>query len=437
MKKVFYFALMLLFVMSCNKKEDIASQAQTEDTNIEYSVIEENEISSADLLKSASKSLADAPGQIDFDILRETYNKAVQNLEPVDTRSGLSPLLYKTVRITYTTKDEKDKDIKVSALIVYPLLRKMDKVMLINHGTHMGIAMVPTYYTSVEAILAASGALCILPDYIGTGESSSHKDLYLNAKVHGTTSKDALLTLLAYAKDKKLLLNKRFDTYVLGYSQGGSVSLATLREIQTLSKKTQEEIRLKKIICGDGPYDLRCTFESFIKDEQNGKPMGLGSVVPCVINSMFNSYPEEMSDYRYEDFFTPWALSTGVPQAIKENKETLCDMMLKFNNAMLSDILDMDYLAENEDAYETLLSMMDRQNLCKGWQPVYPLQFFHCNPDGIVSYDNFVNAYKGLKNSFVLHPDTPSADCLSDCPLGQHIYGMTVMLANVLNGKYY
>jgi len=80
---------------------------------------------------------------------------------------------------------------------------------------------------------------------------------------------------------------------------------------------------------------------------------------------------------------------------------------------------------------------MDRQNLCKGWQPVYPLQFFHCNPDGIVSYDNFVNAYKGLKNNYVLQPDTPSADSISDYPLVQHIYGMTLMLSNVLNGKYY
>jgi len=437
MKQRLYFTLMLLGMISCNQKEDIVSQTQTDNTCIEYSVIEENEISSADLFESASKSLESIPGILGLDILNESFDKAEMSLEPVDTRAGLSPLFYKTVRITYTTKDEKNKDIKASALIVYPRFRKMDKVMLINHGTHMGIAMVPTYYTSVEAIIAASGALCILPDYIGSGESSSHKDLYLNAKVHGTTSKDALLTLLSYAKDKKLQLNKKFDTYILGYSQGGSVSLATLREIQTLSKKAQADIRLKKVICGDGPYDLRCTFESFIKDEQNGKPMGLGSVIPCVINSMFNSYPEEMSGYRYEDFFTPWALSTGVPQAIRDNEETIYDMMVKFNNAMLSEILNMEYISKNPLAYETLMSLMDRQNLCKGWQPVYPLQFFHCNPDGIVSYDNFVNAYKGLKNNYVLQPDTPSADSISDYPLVQHIYGMTLMLSNVLNGKYY
>ena len=44
-------------------------------------------------------------------------------------------------------------------------------------------------------------------------------------------------------------------------------------------------------------------------------------LIPTVINSMFNSYPEEMAGINYEDFFTAWALKTGVPQAIRQNKE--------------------------------------------------------------------------------------------------------------------
>lgn len=98
---------MLLGMISCNQKEDIVSQAQTDNTCIEYSVIEENEISSADLFDSASKSLESIPGILGLDILNESFDKAEMSLEPVDTRAGLSPLFYKTVRITYTTKDEK------------------------------------------------------------------------------------------------------------------------------------------------------------------------------------------------------------------------------------------------------------------------------------------------------------------------------------------
>ena len=64
--------------------------------------------------------------------------------------------------------------------------------MLINHGTQIGAMMIPSNYTSVESVMAATGSLCILPDYIGLGSTSNHPDLYLNSEVHGRTSVDHL-----------------------------------------------------------------------------------------------------------------------------------------------------------------------------------------------------------------------------------------------------
>ncbi|MCQ2344908.1 MAG: alpha/beta hydrolase [Paludibacteraceae bacterium] len=436
MKKNFLLLLAIVAgFVGCNKNE-LPIAPVDEERMVDFSVIEESDVSSTDFYNAVMSPLKTVEG-VDLSELQRAYDATAGRQMVADNNTLCLPLFYRIARITYVTKDAANQDVTVSAQVIYPLLRKINKVMLVNHGTHMGIAMVPTYMTSVEAIVAASGALCILPDYIGVGASSSHPDLYLNAEVHGRTSTDALFALLAFAKQKNVNLDKKFDTYILGYSQGGSVSLATLRTIQSLPASQQAQLRIKKVICGDGPYDLRCTFESFVADEQAGKTMGLGSVVPLVINSMFNSYPDEMGQYNYEDFFTPWALSTGVPQAVRNNDETICDMMIRLNDAKLSDILNMDYVENNPEAYNTLLSMMDRQNLCNGWQPRYPLQFFHCNPDGIVSYNNFVNAYTGLRNSYVLTPDTPSSSIVGGNPLLQHIYGMTVMLSNVLLGKYY
>lgn len=433
-KRILLLLAIFASLVGCNKNEPVASV--DEERVVEFTVLEESDVSSTDFFETVTSPLKTVEG-IDLGELHQAYNTAVGGMEIADNKTMTLPLFYRIARITYVTKDAANQDVTVSALVIYPLLRKIDKVMLVNHGTHMGVAMVPTYMTSVEAIVAASGALCILPDYIGVGASSDHPDLYLNAEVHGRTSTDALFALLSFAKQKKVNLDKKFDTYILGYSQGGSVSLATLRTIQSLPASQQAQLRIKKVICGDGPYDLRCTFESFVADEQAGKVMGLGSVIPLVINSMFNSYPDEMAQFNYEDFFTPWALSTGVPQAVQTNDENVLDMMIRLNDAKLSDILNMDYVENNPDAYNTLLAMMDRQNLCSGWQPRYPLQFFHCNPDGIVSYNNFVNAYAGLQNSYVLTPDTPSSSIMGGNPLLEHVYGMTVMMTNVLLGKYY
>lgn len=439
-KHLFIITALIMSMVSCQKEE--AGNVSTEDSagihQMNYTILEENEITSEELF-SAATALEEFTGKEVINNLRNSFNEAACNQVTVEgTKSIIPPLLYKTAKISYITKDQANKDVAVSALIVYPALRKMDKVLLINHGTHVGKMMVPTNYTSVEAVLAATGALCILPDYVGVGGSSIHCDNYLNSEVNGRTSVDALFTLFDYAKKKKLSLASNYKTYVVGYSQGGAVSLAALRQIQRLTPKEKEQVKLKRVICGDGPYDLRATFEQYVQDDQQGQKMGIGAVVPLVINGMFCSYPKELGKYNYEDFFTEWALSTGVPQAVRENNAGILDILGRMAGAKLSDILNMDFIEENPKAYNTLLSMMDKQNLCKGWSPAYPLKFLHCNPDGVVPFVNMTKAVEGLKNSYVETPDEIEINtCLMSGPLAQHVYGMAILVERFLLGRYY
>lgn len=440
MKKKFLIAsaIILAGFSSCMDNEILESQGQVQSVEPSFTVVEESEISSNELYEM---TLGDMKNSIDCNIFEGVDDAYKQANESQIDNSGtstkaLAPLFYNVVKIEYQTLDQNMAPVNASALIVYPRFRKMDKVMLINHGTQIGLAMIPTKYTSVEAIMAATGALCILPDYIGLGSTSNHPDLYLNHEVHGRTSVDALLALLDYAKAKKLSLSDDYKSYIVGYSQGGSVSLASLRRVQQLDEATQKRINLEKVYCGDGPYNLRRTFETYVEDFEQGKKMGLGAVIPLVINSMFNSYPAEVADLNYEDFFTEWALSTGVPQAIHNNEETIIDMMLKFNGKNLDDILNLEYTAAHPDHLARLLSLMDRQNLCRGWKPEYSLKLLHSNPDGVVPFSNFEEAVEGLSNekveTKVLNINTK---LLSD-PLLQHIYGMLAMIEEVLSGKF-
>ncbi len=440
MKKKLFIALAIAFagLSSCTDKEVSEIQGQTDSNEPTFTVINESQVTEQELY---DMTVGDMKKSVDSDIFegvdgayKEVNNRQLS--EQGASTKAFAPLLYNVVRIEYQTLDQDMVPVNASALIVYPLLRKMDKVMLINHGTQIGFAMVPTQYTSVEAIMAATGALCILPDYIGLGSTSKHPDLYLNHEVHGRTSVDALLALLDYAKAKRLPLEKTYKSYIVGYSQGGSVSLASLRRVQQLDEATQKRINLDKVYCGDGPYDLRRTFETYLEDYENGKKLGLGSVIPLVINSMFNSYPSEVTDMKYEDFFTKWALSTGVPQAIKNNKENIIDMMLKFNGKSLGDILNMDYITEHPDHLAKLLELMDRQNLCHGWQPEYKLKLLHGNPDGVVPFSNFEEAVEGLSNKNVETKVLNNNSILLTEPLLQHIYGMTVMLEEILSGRF-
>ena len=425
-------ALAAAALVSCSREE---SPAVAEDQTIqEFTVIDETEQTGAELFNAAVDPIAGIADEEMLAKVREAFQESCTRLEAeADPQTkSVAPLLYKTVKITYETVDQDNQPVTASALIVYPLLRKMKQVLLINHGTHMGAMMVPTNYTSVEAIMAATGALCIMPDYIGLGASADHPDLYLNHEVHGRTSIDALLALLDYAKAKNLNLDKNYKTYIAGYSQGGSVSLASLRRVQQLDAATQKRINLQRVFCGDGPYDLRRTFETYMSDYEQGKEMGLGAVIPMVINSMFNSYPSEMEGINYEDFFTEWALEQGVPQACRNNDENLIDVMMKFNGATLGEILNLDYIEANPEHLNRLLGLMDRQNLCTGWQPQYRLKLLHCNPDGVVPYANFEEAYENLGNGYMEDPEVVEIKTSILDAIGQHIYGMLVMTTEIL-----
>lgn len=431
-------AITLMGLTSCTDNEILEVQGTTQDNEQTFTVLEESEITEQELYDLTLGDMKKGVAAEIFENVDKAYKNATnrQDTSIKANTKALAPLIYNIARIQYQTYNQDMVPVNASALIVYPRFRKMDKVMLINHGTQIGIAMIPTKYTSVEAVMAATGALCILPDYIGLGSTSKHPDLYLNHEVHGRTSVDALLALLDYAKAKKLNLDKTYKSYIVGYSQGGSVSLASLRRVQQLDQATQKRINLDKVYCGDGPYDLRRTFETYVEDNKKGKKMGLGSVIPLVINGMFNSYPSEVADLKYEDFFTEWALSTGVPQAIKNNKENIIDMMLKFNEKKLDDILNIEYVTAHPDHMERLLNLMDRQNLCQGWEPKYSLKLLHCNPDGVVPFSNFEEAVEGLNNQNVETKVVDINTKILNEPLLQHMYGLVVMVEEVLSGKF-
>lgn len=341
---------------------------------------------------------------------------------------------YKKVNIEYVTLDQDNKPVKVSAIVTVPNEGHISRVYLVNHGTHIGKLMVPSKGNFIEEGIASSGALCIFPDYIGLGISEDHPELYLNAEVHGRTSTDALLVLLDYAKQKGLDLDENFETYIMGYSQGGSVSLATLRHIQQMPLPQQKLLHLKKVYCGDGPYDLRRTFETYISDYNEGKEMGLPAVIPMVLSSMFHSYANETKDIEYKKLFTTKAWLTGVPKAVYDNKANVIDVILLWNGYTLGDVLDMDYIDKHPDEFNLLLNLMERQNLTTGWELKYPVHFLHADPDGVVPFSNYEAAEKGLKNSFFEGEVVPG-DAEAK-PLMQHGTCMSTFIENATNGNF-
>ena len=150
MKKKLFIALAIILagLTSCEDKEVLNSQAN-QSSEPSFIVLDESEVTEQELYEM---TIGDMKKSVDADIFdgvdrvyKEASNNQVDNQGA--TTKALVPLLYKVVRIEYKTLDQNMVPVNASALIVYPLLRKM---------------MLPYNY---------DGMLRILDEYINAGKS--------------------------------------------------------------------------------------------------------------------------------------------------------------------------------------------------------------------------------------------------------------------------
>lgn len=334
---------------------------------------------------------------------------------------------YHTAVIKYPTTDIDGKPIETSALLLWHNRKQINEVLYTNHGTRVGNIDAPTDGFSPEIFFCTSGALIIMPDYIGAGITHDRSEPYLVAQHNGDVAVDGYLAGLKFAKENIKNFSADYNGYIIGYSEGGSVSLAALRSLQQRSEERQKMLNVKRVVCGDGPYDLGATFETYLKEDSMLLPL----VIPLAINGIMTGYPDSVKTLKYEECFTDTALATGIPQTIRANNGSTMQL-LSFNKKVkcAKDVLSDKIMGMNTPEYRRLFSLLERQNLCKGWEPKYPVLFFHDKGDTIVPFINMEHAVQGLKNEYVMDPIILDEG-------NDHFGGMGFMLKNVMLGKLY
>ena len=105
--------------------------------------------------------------------------------------------------------------------------------------------------------------LVILPDYEGYGATRAHAHPYLYQELTARQVVDATrYGISLYKTDSKVNKVRHpfrdgWRSICVGYSQGGSVALATQRFIE--QNGLTDELHLGGSVCGDGPYDMMAT----------------------------------------------------------------------------------------------------------------------------------------------------------------------------------
>jgi len=302
---------------------------------------------------------------------------------------------------------------------------KGDASMLMNHA---GSGLV--FHSSQSD--GAYYNLVILPDYEGYGLTRDHAHPYLYQELTARQVVDGARYGIALYHNSPTISSIRHSfrsgwrTICVGYSQGGSVAMATQRFIE--QNGLTDELQLAGSVCGDGPYDPVATLMYYMKQyKEDHDPMSMPVVLPLILKGMCDSNPY-MKNHQVSEYLSQGFLDTGILTWLTQKEKTTDDITeawcyyyagipdyehvilmpdgafelnLKIDYIMVS--TGFTYFSNLYDTYknvytsaagvplpthrglmEDLHFALASNNLTKGWVPQHALCLYHSKEDTVV-----------------------------------------------------
>lgn len=268
----------------------------------------------------------------------------------LENEGGASLTGAKLYSYTYPSVDADGNEVTLSSLMAVPTKMLIDKAMAKPNnliiGCHVTITSnyeCPTEYnksggmfswmTDVGMLIdytrydAVRNPCClvIMPDYEGYGVSKDRAHPYLYQELTARQVADAVrYGLKLYEDNIGAFSFSRFEdgwkSVCIGYSQGGSVALATHRFIE--ENGLAEELHFAGSVCGDGPYDPVAHLDYYMND--NGETydgtnrtgheqatVSMPIVMPLILKGMCDRNPF-MRQHTVSDYLSQKFLRTGV-----------------------------------------------------------------------------------------------------------------------------
>jgi pimeloyl-ACP methyl ester carboxylesterase len=314
-------------------------------------------------------------------------------------------------RVTYKTK-YKDQDITASGLVILPQTSVAVSMLSFQHGTISAHSQAPSVLptNSFDLIpytaLASPGFICVVPDYIGFGES---KNLLHPYYVEYLTA-SSIIDLIRAAKELAVEKNINFngDLYLAGYSEGGYATMATHKAIEG---NGLNDFELKASFPAAGGYDVKAMQEYFFSLDTYGQPYYL-AYVAMAYRTTYN-WTEPLTDLFKEPYATKIpSLFTGELSGSQVNAQ--------LTNS-ISDFISDDIKTKiNADSrYKYIVDALNENSLVD-WSPKIPMYMYHGDADTTVPYSNSVSTYDKL----IANGTSPSIISLTPLPGEDHGSGI-------------
>jgi len=325
----------------------------------------QGELKSSTLLNTISKT--------DIAQALNALNAGIQGLDPVyDVTS---------YRLEYLTSDVHGQIVRASGLVSIPIkpAGAASPVLSYQHGTIFLDSQAPSNHAVASELVvavASLGYIVVAPDYVGYGSSKGTPHPYLLAAPSAAAVIDFLTAAKTWRRDNNVYDNGQL--FLVGYSEGGYVSMAAHRAMQANNSDYLQQLRME--VAGAGPYDVRTSLDELLRLVGKEQPLLAALLKPGLL--------------RYLD-----------PNLRPIVSRELLKHMLPGDTDVVFDtqVID-DYLADDIETIARISSVHD-------WKPNLPVRLYHGQDDQTVPYASALSTLQTMQARGV--SDLVS---LTDCP---------------------
>jgi pimeloyl-ACP methyl ester carboxylesterase len=287
----------------------------------------------------------------------------------------------------------KGSKIQASGLVGIPKnVPSAPSLLSAQHGTMFKFTDAPSNFPSTFTgfeLFASGGFVTIIPDLIGFGVSQSIPHPYYDQQYSGTAVVDMIKAVKYYLAKQNTATSNRL--FLFGYSEGGYVTMAAQKEIET---NAANNLNVTAAAEGAGGYDLTNMLSGVAAATTYSNP----SYLALLIKSYDSTYSWNRP---YSDFFqAPYAgkiatLLNGTKTGSEIDAQLTTSPTALFNTTFYNNLLS--------PTGETVFKQQLTANSFLTWVPKSPTRLFHGTADEAVFYQTSLSTFNrfqaaGAKN---------------------------------------
>lgn len=287
-------------------------------------------------------------------------------------------------KVVYKTNYKGDS-INASGVLYIPKgMEGPAPIVSAQHGTTFRKNDAPTVSNSVTGMefFAGGGYITFVPDFIGYGSSADIFHPYYDQKHSAYAVIDFIKAGKEYFDKNNIKYNDKL--FLLGYSEGGYVTLATQKEIET---NLEHNLKATAVAAGAGGYDLLGMLKGIKDNNYFSYPAYLAFLLQSynTVNSWSLPY-DHFYNKKYADKMP--SLLDGTKSGSEINNQITTNLDSLFNTEFYNRI---------KGSGEYNLKSALASNSINNWKTIAPLKLYHGTKDEVIPILNSEETFQKLK----------------------------------------